>query len=79
MDRPYYRFEIARIIGARALQVQLGAPIMIDVPPDMINPVQIAELEFHHGVLPITVLESEDEVQSNPKITKKSDEGKASS
>jgi DNA-directed RNA polymerase subunit K len=51
----YSRFERARILGARALQVSLGAPILIDVAPDFIDPVAIAEREFAEGVIPITV------------------------
>jgi DNA-directed RNA polymerase subunit K len=51
----YTRFERARILGARALQVSLGAPILIDVPADLIDPVEIAEREFEAGVIPITV------------------------
>lgn len=51
----YTRFERARILGARALQVSLGAPILIDTPPTLIDPVQVAELEFAAGMIPITV------------------------
>jgi len=51
----YTRFERARILGARALQVSLGAPLLIDVPAAMIDPVEIAEREFGAGVIPITV------------------------
>ena len=51
----YTRFEKARILGARALQVSLGAPVLIEVPPDLIDPVTIAEMEFAAGVIPITV------------------------
>jgi DNA-directed RNA polymerase subunit K len=54
-EATYTRFERARILGARALQVSLGAPILTDVPPDAIDPVLIAELEFAVGVIPITV------------------------
>ena len=49
------RFERARILGARALQVSLGAPILIEVPVELIDPVEIAEREFAAGVIPITV------------------------
>ena len=52
---PYTRFERARILGARALQVSLGAPILIDVPAELVDPVEIAEREFAHGRIPITV------------------------
>jgi DNA-directed RNA polymerase subunit K/omega len=33
----------------------LGAPILIDVPADLIDPVEIAEREFAAGVIPMTV------------------------
>lgn len=51
----YTRFERARILGARALQISLGAPILTDTPPALIDPVQVAELEFAAGMIPITV------------------------
>ncbi|MEE9237068.1 MAG: DNA-directed RNA polymerase subunit K [Thermoplasmata archaeon] len=51
----FTRFERARIIGARALQIAMGAPILIDVPLGMVDPVDIAELEFEKRVIPITV------------------------
>jgi DNA-directed RNA polymerase subunit K len=51
----FTRFERARILGARALQVSLGAPILIDVAPSLVDPVEIAELEFAAGRIPITV------------------------
>ncbi len=51
----YTRFERARILGARALQVSLGAPLLIDVPPTLVDPVEIAEREFAAGRIPITV------------------------
>ncbi|HUI38824.1 MAG TPA: DNA-directed RNA polymerase subunit K [Thermoplasmata archaeon] len=49
------RFERARILGARALQVSLGAPILLDVPAKLVDPVEISEMEFAAGVIPITV------------------------
>jgi DNA-directed RNA polymerase subunit K len=49
----YTRFEKARIIGARALQISRGAPIMIRTSER--EPIKIAELEFEKGVLPIDV------------------------
>ncbi len=50
------RFEIARIVGARALQLALGAPPLVD--PDKApakDPVAIAILELLNNVLPMTV------------------------
>ena len=51
----FTRFERARILGARALQISLGAPILLDVPATLVDPVEIAEREFAAGVIPITV------------------------
>lgn len=51
----YTRFERARIIGARALQISMGAPLLIEVPSGIVDPIDIADLEFRKGVLPITV------------------------
>lgn len=51
----FTRFERARILGARALQLSLGAPILIDVEPSLVDPVEIAEAEFAAGRIPITV------------------------
>lgn len=52
----YTRFERARILGARALQISLGAPILADVPQTVIDPLSIAEAEYDAGVIPITVI-----------------------
>ncbi len=51
----YTRFEIARIIGARALQISMGAPILVHIPEDIIDPLDVALYEFKKGVIPITV------------------------
>jgi DNA-directed RNA polymerase subunit K/omega len=49
------RFERARIVGARALQISLGAPILVDLPTSMSDPIDIALRELKEGVLPITL------------------------
>jgi DNA-directed RNA polymerase subunit K len=51
----YTRFEKARIIGARALQISMGAPVLVDLPPGMIDPVDISMLEFSKNLIPMTV------------------------
>ena len=51
----YTRFEKARIIGARALQISFGAPVLVDYPADMLDPIDIAMLEFDKDMVPITV------------------------
>jgi DNA-directed RNA polymerase subunit K len=56
----FTRFEKARIIGARALQLSMGAPsILADIPKTMIDPVEIAMLEFNEDAIPITVKRKE--------------------
>ena len=51
----YTRFEKARIIGARALQLTMGAPILIQLTKKTIDPIIIATMEYDNGVVPITV------------------------
>jgi DNA-directed RNA polymerase subunit K len=69
----YNRFERARIIGARALQVSLGAPILVKVPKEMVDPIRISMLEFEKGVIPITVrrvdsVREEGEIVERPEV-----------
>ncbi|MDY0293144.1 MAG: DNA-directed RNA polymerase subunit K [Candidatus Methanomethylophilaceae archaeon] len=52
----YTRFEKARIIGSRALQISYGAPVLVDYPGDMLDPIDIAMLEFEKDMVPITVI-----------------------
>ena len=47
------RFEKTRIISARALQVSMGAPVLIKTK--LTDPIEISKLEFEKSVLPITV------------------------
>ncbi|MEK9635276.1 MAG: DNA-directed RNA polymerase subunit K [Candidatus Woesearchaeota archaeon] len=49
------KFERARIIGARALQISMGAPLLIKRPDNVYNVIQLAKEELKSGVLPITV------------------------
>jgi DNA-directed RNA polymerase subunit K len=51
----YTRFERARIIGARALQISMGSPVLVEVPDSMIDPIEIAIAEFASGAIPMTV------------------------
>jgi len=54
--KEYTKYEKARIIGARALQIAMGAPVLIET--DEIDPITIAMAEFEKGVVPITVRRS---------------------
>jgi DNA-directed RNA polymerase I, II, and III subunit RPABC2 len=49
------RFEKARIVGARALQISMGAPILLEVNEDRSNTIDIALEELESGILPITI------------------------
>lgn len=57
-DTKYTRFEKARIIGARSLQISYGAPVLVDYPQTDIDPIDIAMLEYDHGMIPITVVKN---------------------
>jgi len=50
------RFERARIIGARALQLSMGAPILLDLPKTLEDPTEIAVTEFKKRAVPMTVI-----------------------
>ena len=49
------RFERARIIGARSLQLSLGAPILAELPEEMSDPIDIALTELREDCLPMTL------------------------
>ena len=54
----YNRYEKARILGARALQIAYGAPMLIDSGEN--EPILIAAEEYDAGVLPFTVRRERD-------------------
>jgi DNA-directed RNA polymerase subunit K/omega len=56
----FTKYERARIIGARGLQISMDAPLLLKLSEDDLNgvnfdPLKIAEKELDSGVLPITV------------------------
>ncbi len=52
------RFEKARIVGARALQISMGAPVLIDLDDTAKSPISIALMELKAGILPISIRRS---------------------
>ncbi len=52
------RFEKARIMGARALQLSLGAPPFIEIPATSKTSLDIALVELEQRVIPITIRRS---------------------
>ncbi len=56
----FTRYERARILGARALQIAMNAPILIKITPEEMekikyDAIKIAEIELDSNVLPISV------------------------
>ena len=56
----YTKYEKARILGSRALQIGMGAPFLVKLSEEDLkrikyNPIEIAKIEFEKGVIPITV------------------------
>jgi len=56
----FSKYERARIIGARGLQVSMDAPLLIKLTDEELNginydPLKIAEKELDSGVLPISI------------------------
>lgn len=54
------KYEKARIIGARALQLASGAPFLLKLSDEDLkkinyNPIEIAKMELREGILPITI------------------------
>lgn len=56
----FTKYETARIIGSRALQISMGAPFLIKLTKKQLadmkyNPIDIAKREFEQGVIPMEV------------------------
>jgi len=49
----YTRFERARVIGARALQISKGAPPLIDT--EETEAIKISKQEFKEDMIPIAI------------------------
>ena len=82
-EKDFSKYETARILGARALQIAMNAPLLIKLTKEDLEKVKydalkIAEVEFESGVLPISVKkpfpEKKEEALKKPKESKISDE-----
>ena len=49
------RFEKARIMGARTLQLSLGAPVFIEIPKNATTSLEIAMEELKQRMIPIVI------------------------
>src|SRR3989338_4010107 len=60
MENKFTKYETARIIGARALQIAMDAPLLLKISKEELkemrfDALRIAEKEFKEGVLPISI------------------------
>ncbi len=60
MEQQFTKYEIARIIGARALQIAMDAPLLLKISDNELkemkfDAIKIAEKEFYEGALPIVI------------------------
>lgn len=59
-EEKFTKYEIARIIGARALQIAMDAPLLLKISDEELkamnyDAIKIAEKEFNNNALPIVV------------------------
>lgn len=50
------KYEVARLIGARALQLSMGAPPLIKISKESMSFVKVAENELEQNVIPLNVV-----------------------
>ena len=81
----FTKYERARILGARALQIAMNAPLLIKISEEDLEKIKfdalkIAEVELDSGILPISIKkpfpERKEEKLKRVKVKKVSDEEK---
>ncbi|MDO8460628.1 MAG: DNA-directed RNA polymerase subunit K [Nanoarchaeota archaeon] len=60
MQQTFTKYEISRIIGARALQIAMDAPLLLKISEKQLKEIRydslkIAQMELEEGVLPISI------------------------
>jgi len=60
MNQNYTKYEKARMVGSRALQLAMGAPPLLklaeeDLQKINFNPIRLALKEFEEGIIPLTI------------------------
>lgn len=60
MQEQFTKYEIARILGARALQIAMDAPLLLKISDDDLkamkyDAIKIAQREIDESVLPISI------------------------
>ena len=59
-EKDFTKYERARILGARALQIAMNAPLLIKIEQEDLEKIQfdalkIAEIELNSNILPISI------------------------
>ena len=59
-SKEFSKYEMARILGARALQIAMNAPLLIKIEKEDLEKIKfdalkIAEIEFNSNILPISI------------------------
>lgn len=72
----YSKYEITRIVGARALQIAMNAPLLIKITDEDLEKInydalKIAEIELNSGILPISINRPFPKKKEGAKIIKK--------
>ncbi len=60
MIQKFTKYEMARILGARALQISMNAPLLIKIDKEDLekinyDAIKIAEVELNSDILPISI------------------------
>jgi DNA-directed RNA polymerase subunit K/omega len=60
MEQTFTKYERARILGARALQIAMNAPLLIKITQEGLEEIKfdalkIAEVELNSNILPISI------------------------
>lgn len=60
MEKEFSKYEKARVLGARALQIAMNAPLLIKINQEDLEKInfdalKIAEIELNSNVLPISI------------------------
>lgn len=63
------KYEKARIIGSRALQLSMGAPMTIKLTEKELekinyNPIMIAKREYEEGKIPLKIIREQETVKA---------------
>jgi DNA-directed RNA polymerase subunit K/omega len=79
-EHRHTKYETARMIGSRALQISMGAPFLVSISEKELekigyNPIAIAKLELEKDVLPITVKRPMPVTRSQKKAAKAAKKG----